>query len=796
MNPFSSTMQTKSGPEVAPAATFSHPTWASARKDMVGASLGSSRLWFTIAEGIVTEVFYPRIDIPQIKDLGFIVADDNGFWVELRRLGSYHVSLASPGVPAVEIVHRHPRFVFTLQVCPSQRRDVLHMRCRLEGDASLRPYALLSARLGGDAGNNVASVASHNSRTALWAEQGPFGLALMAADETGADAWRAASVGCEEASDGWQDFHRNGRMTWRYNAAGPGTVALTGELPVHAVLALGLAGSKEAAATLAVSSLMEDFDTVWNEQCRTWSSWLSGSPRPALRADIDCALALSATVLKVHQDRTYCGAAVASLSVPWGDSSQSRGGYHLVWPRDLVETAGALVALGAFDEARDTLRYLIATQQADGHWLQNQWLGGAAFWQGVQLDETAFPILLASALQASDQLKGIPVADMIKRAARFIAREGPATQMDRWEEDAGINIFTLVVAIAGLVEASAFLEGEARGFALRLADFWNSRLEDWAFVSDTPLTRQFAVSGYYIRTLPVGAVSHRQAIAEWVPIKNLQSDPDLPAHAQVATDFLQLVRYGLRAADDPHIRDSLKIVDGLLKVETPSGAVWHRYNHDGYGEHDDGGAFDGAGRGRGWPLLTGERGHYALAAGEDVAPYLEAMMAMSSPLGLIPEQVWDADPIAEYGLQPGKPSGSAMPLVWAHSEFVKLCYGCALGYPVDRPAATWARYRGARPQLDYAIWGPNVRLRRLAQGHRLTLALKAPARVHWGVNNWKDVRDVETSDTGLGVHAVDLPVTALIDGESIQFTFFWLDAHVWEGQDYSVAVAGSNTRNP
>ena len=150
----------KRGPQVAPAATFSHPTWASARKDMVGASLGSSRLWFTIAEGVVSEVYYPRIDIPQIKDLGFIIADDKDFWVELRRLDSYAVSLASPGAPAVEIVHRHPRFIFTLQVCPSQRRDVLLLRFRLEGDAALRPYALLSARLGGDAANNVASVAA------------------------------------------------------------------------------------------------------------------------------------------------------------------------------------------------------------------------------------------------------------------------------------------------------------------------------------------------------------------------------------------------------------------------------------------------------------------------------------------------------------------------------------------------------------------------------------------------------------------------------------------------------------
>jgi glucoamylase len=129
-----------------------------------------------------------------------------------------------------------------------------------------------------------------------------------------------------------------------------------------------------------------------------------------------------------------------------------------------------------------------------------------------------------------------------------------------------------------------------------------------------------------------------------------------------------------------------------------------------------------------------------------------------------------------------------MPLVWAHSEFVKLCYGRALGYPVDRPAATWARYHAVRPQLDYAIWGPNMRLHHLRQGMQLTLALKASARVHWGVNNWNEVRDVETSDTGLGVHVVDLPVTALAAGETIQFTFFWLDAQRWEGQDYSIGV--------
>lgn len=774
----------------APDAEAAHPTWASARKDMVGASLGSSRLWFTVAEGVVTEVYYPRIDIPQIKDLGFIVADDHGFWVELRRLENYSVTLPSPGVPAVEIVHRHPRFTFTLQVCPSQRRDVLMMRCRLEGDEGLRPYALLAARLGGDAESNQAWRTTYNGRRVLWAEQGPFGLALLAVGPDGVDAWGRCSVGCLEASDGWQDFNQNGRMTWEYDAAGPGAVSLMGELPTQATLALGLATSKESAATLAVSDLMDDFQSAWDAQSAAWEDWLAKGRRPAMRDDLDRMLALSATVLKVHQDRTYCGAAVASLSVPWGDSCQSRGGYHLVWPRDLVETAGALVAMEAYEEARDVLRYLIATQQQNGHWFQNQWLGGTPFWQGVQLDEAAFPILLASALHERGALGDVPVQDMIRRAVGFIAREGPATSQDRWEEDAGVNLFTVAVAIAALVEGAVFLDGEARAFALRLADAWNAHLEAWTYVEDTPLARHAGVGGYYIRNAPTDALTRDMVQSETVLIKNLDHDPGLPASAQIATDFLQLVRYGLRAADDPAIVNTVKVVDRLLRTDTPSGPVWHRYNDDGYGEHDDGAAFDGSGRGRGWPLLTGERGHYALAAGEDVLPYLEAMMAMGNPSGLIPEQVWDSDPIPAHGLEPGKPSGSAMPLVWAHSEFVKLCHSRALGRPIDRPAAAWDRYQGKRPEIDYDIWGPVYRPRRLRAGDGLTIASTAPACVHWGVNGWKDIRDMNTRDTGLGVHVADLPVMGLGAGETIQFTFRWLSSNSWEGQDYEVLISG------
>jgi len=474
--------------------------------------------------------------------------------------------------------------------------------------------------------------------------------------------------------------------------------------------------------------------------------------------------------------------------VPWGDASQSRSGYHLVWSRDLVETAGALVAMETYDEARDVLRYLIATQRTDGHWFQNQWLGGTPFWQGVQLDEVAFPVLLAAALRERGELGDVPARDMVRRALRFIAREGPTTSQDRWEEDAGINAFTLAVAIAALVEGSAFLDGEAKEFALRLADNWNARLEDWAFVRDTPLARKLGVPGYYIRTAPADVLVQDGTQSEVVPMKNRACDPDLPANEQISTDFLQLVRFGLRRADDPHIVASVTAVDRLLKTDTPNGPVWHRYNGDGYGEHEDGSAFNGTGRGRGWPLLVGERGHYALAAGDDVLPYLETVAAMASPLGLIPEQVWDSAPIPERRLTSGRPSGSAMPLVWAHAEFIKLCYSRALGHPVDRPVATWNRYRGMRPKIDYDIWGPSYRPRRLRTGNAFSVALKAPARVHWGVNGWKETQDIDTRDTGLGVHVADLPVTGLAAGETIQFTFCWLDTESWEGQDYEVLL--------
>ncbi len=766
-----------------------NPTWTSSAKDMVGCALGPSRLWFTTGFGILNEVYYPRIDLPQIRDLGFIVADDQGFWVEIKRLDNYQTRQPQPGVPAVDIVHTHPRFELHLRIVPDPQREVLMIDVELRGDPALRPYALLAPHLGGSGHDNLAEATWHHGRRMLWAEQGPFGLALVCVDVAQNDSWGAASAGYVGASDGWQDFKLNGRMAWQYESAGPGNVALTGQMPRSATLALGFGTSKEAAATLALAACCQPFNVVWRHHTASWKRWQHQVQCPdGLPTALHGQLATSAMVLRVHQDKTFAGAMVASLSVPWGSANDNTGGYHLVWPRDLVESAGGLLALGALSDARDVLRYLIATQQANGSWSQNQWLGGQPYWNGSQLDEAAFPVLLVAALAERDALDGIEVAAMVRAALVFIVCNGPSTEQDRWEEDAGINAFTLATCIAALVSGAQWTEEPARDWVLRIADDWNARIEDWTTVQDSALARAHDVPGYYVRIAPAIGGEGAGHLDSVLAIKNRLHDPGLAAEDQLATDFLQLVRLGLRDAHDPLVLGTVKVVDQLLKVDTPNGPAWHRYNGDGYGEHADGAPFDGTGRGRAWPLLTGERGHYELAAGHDPLPFLEAMSAMTGRCGLIPEQVWDAEPIPSRRLVPGKPSGSAMPLVWAHAEFVKLAASRALGRPFDRREAVWQRYGGRRPQPEHVFWTLQLQTRKIRAGQTLCLALPRAASVHYGIDGWHDVADCATQDSGLALHIAVLPSAALAAGSRIDLTVYWTDDGVWEGHDHQVAV--------
>ena len=776
----------------APVGPQLNPTWAPGAKDAVGTALGQSRLWFTVAQGIVTEVYYPRADIPQLKDLGFIVADGAGFWCELRRNGDYGVEWLEGNIPAISVTHRHPRFSLTLQICVDPARDVLLVEHALAGDGALQLYLLAAPCLGEDFSSNVASTAEWEGRPVLWAEQGPFGLAIAAMDAAGDASLRQRSVGHVGESDGWQDFTRHGTMRWHYAQAGPGMVALTAQLTPCGTLAVGFGSSQESAATLALQSLADGFASGWLRYAQQWRAWLQSLTLPPAAANRlgGAELALvrrSAATIKCHEDHTYPGAFVASLSVPWGDQTISRGGYHLVWARDLVETAGALLALGSIADATNILSYLIATQQGDGHWLQNQWLGGKPFWQGIQLDETAFPVLLASALAERGVLGGIDPHECVRRALRFIVREGPVTTQDRWEEVTGINTFTMAVVIAALVDGSRFLGARGAECALMVADTWNARLEEWTWAADTELSRRLGVAGYYIRSAPADVLIHDGAKHETLQLRNRGDGFNIAADEQLAIDCLQLVRFGLRSADDPHIVASVAAIDAILRTETPNGPLWHRYNGDGYGEHADGSAFDGSGIGRGWPLLTGERAHVALLAGEDARPLLTAMLRMGGRGGLLPEQVWDRDAIPERGLYPGQPSGSAMPLAWAHAEYIKLALSIVAGAPVDRPLRTWARYRGQAPHRDYVLWQPRQRVTELSSGQEVRLMFTEAALVHWGTNGWQNAGDVATEDWDLGFVAC-LPTRELAAGMTVEFTIYWPDRRQWQGEDYRLSV--------
>lgn len=780
----------------APGAPGMPPTWCSSAKDMIGCALGSSRLWFTMGGGILNEVYYPRVDIPQIRDLGFLVADGRGFWVEVKRLWQYKVELLAPGVPAVRVVHHHDRFDLTLRVVPCIERDALLVDIVLTGDEDLRPYALLAPHLGGTGLSNYAEVAQYGGRRLLWAQQGPFALALAAIAGDQRDAWGRASAGYVGASDGWQDFARNGAMTWEYTSAGPGNVALLGELPRASVLGLAFGSSVESAATLALSALFEPFDSIRDRHLAGWTQWHARSKSRAqyLRDLPDSCVEqfhISAMVLRAHRDKTYPGAMVASLSVPWGNTKEEREGYHLVWPRDLVECAGALLAIGAVREAGNTLKYLLATQLADGHWNQNQWLGGKPYWTGIQLDETALPVVLAAFLAERGALEGTEVADMIQRALSFIVRNGPSSDQDRWEESAGLNTFTLAACIAALVAGAPYLPADARELALNFADYWNSRLEDWTAVHDTPLARQVGIGGYYVRVAPPQILNTRSAFDRVLPIKNQPFDPQLPANAQFGVDFLQLVRFGLRRWDDPLIQGSVRLADALLKVDTPNGPCWRRYHDDGYGEHDDGSAFDGTGRGRAWPLLTGERGHYELACGNDPLPYIEAMARMASPGGMLPEQIWDAAPVPSRGLSIGRATGSAMPLAWTHAEYIKLVVSRGLGHVFGRPDSVWRRYHGERCSAERAIWSEAAPISELAEGASLIVALRTPALVRWGFNGWQKIVEQPTAANSLGLHVVLIDTAPLSAGQALDFTFRRMPGDDWVGLDYRLRIKPS-----
>lgn len=710
-------------------------------------------------------------------------------------------------MPAYRLVNTcgEKRYRIEKEIVADPRRDTVLQRTRFVPLQGAREdyhlYVLLAPHLSNRGSGNTAWVGDYKGVPMLFAERDGNALALACSAP-----WLKRSVGFVGASDGWQDLMHHKQMTWTYTRAENGNVALAGEIDLKTsggnfVLALGFGLNPAEAGHRALASLMDGFEKAQAGYVQAWQVWQQSL------LDIDKQqlgqrnmYRISTAVLRTHEAKRFPGGVIASLSIPWGfaKGDDDLGGYHLVWPRDLVETAGGLLAAGAKNDVRRVLHYLQVTQEPDGHWSQNMWLDGTPYWDGIQIDETAFPILLVdlarreSALNADDLIRLWPMA---RRAAGFIVRNGPVTQQDRWEEDAGYSPFTLAVEIAGLLAAAEMAEfnGESKvaAYLQETADVWNAGIERWIYVTGTELASQVGVEGYYVRIAPPEVAEATSPLQGFVPIKNQPPGRSLePAAHIVSPDALALVRFGLRAPDDPRIVNTVKVIDAMLKVETPYGPAWHRYNDDGYGEHKNGAPFDGTGTGRAWPLLTGERAHYELAAGrrDETDKLLRALEAFANEGGMIPEQIWDAPDIPERELFFGKPSGSAMPLVWAHAEYVKLRRSLREGRVFDTPPQPVQRYLVEKIGPSLAIWRFNHKCHTIPASKSLRLEVLAPAVVHWSVDGWLTVHDVETQDTGLGVHYADLPTEKLPSGRKIEFTFYWLQAKRREGMNFAVMV--------
>jgi glucoamylase len=781
----------------------SEPRWTSSEKDAVGTAYStSSVVWYTISHGILNEIYYPTIDRPQTRDMEFLLTDGETFIHEEKRDLKRKFEFIDPDALAVRLTNSDPlgRYSLVKDILADPHHPVVLMRVRLEGDEELlfrmKAYALLAPHLEiGGAGNSGAMLDVAGRRVLLaWKKQ----VSLAMAADCG---FSRTSCGFVGHSDGWQDLMNNFRMDWEFGNALNGNIALTGEidLSLHRefVIAIGLGEGHHAALTSALGVLTTPFDQILERFIEQWHRAATPIGLKPASQDDGRLLEISHNLLLSHEDKQFPGAFIASASIPWGQhkGDDDLGGYHLVWTRDMVQSATALLACGRTETARRGLTYLACTQRPHGGFAQNFWINGTPYWSGLQLDEVAFPIILAWRLWKVNGLGGFPILPFVERAAGFLIRHSPVTQQERWEENSGYSPSTLAAVISSLICAAEIARAHSSLDLARLleehADWIETHLEDWTVTNDGVLLP--GVKRHYMRIRPPECgepYAHEGRGDEIVRLKNQPPGARVEFEAREIIDagFLELVRYGVRRADDPLIIDSLKVVDHVLKIDTPVGPCWRRYNHDGYGQRLDGGPFDGWGHGGAWPLLIGERAHYELAAGHDVKQYAAAMERFTSIGGMLPEQIWTEPDLPEAGLKLGGPSGSAMPLAWAHSEYTKLLQSITRGKVVDRIDAVEARYGQGKHKGTVEVFRLDRKIERMPSGKKLRIFIDEDFVLVWSDDAWKTVHSTESQKIERVGHIVDIATTPAQAGQTISFTFQWPSRGRWEGQNFDVEL--------
>ncbi len=770
------------------------PRWASAAKQGIGTAASlASRIWFTVADGILTEIFYPNVDQPQVRDVQFLFADGDRLFLDEKHDFDHDIERMEPS-QGYRIVSRDRkgRFSFVKEVIADPRRASILIRAELKGDEgllrALRVYLLCAPHLemGGEANN--AFVVEVSGREFLAAEKKNRWLIAGASC-----AFRRLSCGFVGHSDGYTDLQANRRMTFEFDKATGGNVALTAELNLGELreftVALSLGENLPGATSALLQSLGSEFGVQRGIFLAGWREKAQGRlPLEQASCDGGFLCRSSYNVITSHEDKMLQGAFVASLSTPWGEArndSDGKGGYHLVWTRDMVQSALGLLAAGNTEAPVRVLIYLAARQQEDGGFTQNFWVDGEAFRHGMQLDEIAFPVILAWRLKQEGLLKNFDAGTMVRRAIRFLVLSGPVTGEERWEETGGYSPSTLAAIIAATICAAGFeREGgrpDTASFLESYADFLRANLKTWTATSE----------GWFVRLNPAEPGDVASAGALEKASITLASQPpgesgQFPAREILDAGFLQLVRYGILAADDPVVERSLQEVDRKLKTSTPFGSCWHRYNHDGYGQRPDGAPYKKWGTGRSWPLLTGERAHYEIAAGHECASLVQTMERFGGATGLLPEQIWDAPDLPQANLRCGGPTGSAVPLVWAHSEYLRLLRSRRDGKVFDLIPEVALRYAKQPPESMLEFWLPKHPITQARADCRLRVCAPEAFRLRWTQNNWAGWQDSESVGSGIGAEFLDLDESAVKAG--VEFTFFWKNRSQWEGRNYRVNV--------
>jgi glucoamylase len=697
----------------APGGPGDKAVWTEADKDGFATSRSvASRVWLTLDDGRLTEVFYPDLGTPAVRDLQFVVSDGATFTEREQDSTRQRVKLLDPRSLSYLQVNtdRERRYRIIKAYTTDPARNTVVMRVRFESltKQPLKLYVLYDPSLSNQGDDDSGS----NSEAGLVAVDGKAASALVPNRP-----FARRSSGFLGTSDGWTDLRSDHTMDWDYETAANGNVvqtgltALDGRTERDLTLALGFGADADAATVAARDSLGRGFTKLDAGFRRGWHRYLKRL-RPAISAvPFFKTYFASAMVLAASEDKQNRGAVIASPSMPWAwgllTLDDPSAAYHLVWPRDAYQVATAMIAMGDRAAANRMLDFTFRRQQqADGSFTQNTTVGGAVKWDNIQMDEVALPIVLAWQLGRFEP--GLYSAH-IKRAADYIATHGPFTRQERWENQSGYSPGTIAAEIAGLVCAAdiARRNGDASSAAgwEALADDWQSKVEAWTATDSGP----YDPKPYYLRLTKDGDPNRgtTYSIGDGGPSA-------MDQRAVVDPSFLELVRLGVKSPRLPVVLNTLRVVDSKLRVRTPNGRFWHRFNFDGYGEEPDGGPWDVSPpdsrqtMGRIWPIFAGERGEYQLLAARGRRERREALrgarnrlraMARSGNSGfMMPEQVWDENPPSgQPGFKRGEGTFSATPLAWSHAQFIRLAHSIDAGRPVELPRIVARRYQGSNP---------------------------------------------------------------------------------------------------